>query len=163
MLWGYLFLAIPFAYLVIVRFIPTLLALNMSFRRWSVLSPVKTWVGLDNFAKLIADERFWISLKNTFTIAIIAVPIQVILGLGIALLLHRIVKFRGIYRLIYFIPFMTVLPAVARVWRWAYAAEIGIFNTILQAIGLPGPPFAEPRPDLYSVLVSSGRESGSRS
>jgi multiple sugar transport system permease protein len=153
MLWGYVFLFIPFGYLVIVRFIPTFMSLNMSFREWSILSPTKTWVGFENFARLISDERFWISLKNNFTIALIAVPLQITLSLGIAILLHRIVKFRGLFRLIYFIPFMTVIPAVARVWRWAYAPQVGTLNSILQSLGLPTQPFlTSPDQALYSII-----------
>ncbi|NIM94018.1 MAG: ABC transporter permease subunit [Anaerolineales bacterium] len=154
MLWGYVFLFIPFAYLTIVRFIPTFLSLNMSFREWSILSPVKTWVGIDNFVRLVADERFWIALRNNFTIALIAVPLQVVFSLAIAILLHRIVRFRGIFRLIYFVPFMTVIPAIARVWRWAYAPQIGTFNTILQSLGLPTQPFlTSPDQALYSIIA----------
>ncbi|NIM94016.1 MAG: ABC transporter permease subunit [Anaerolineales bacterium] len=154
MLWGYVFLLIPFGYLVVVRFIPTFLSLNMSFREWSILNPQKTWVGLDNFIQLAGDVRFWKSLGNNFTIALIAVPIQIFLSLGIALLLNRIVKFRGLFRLIYFIPFMTVTPAVARVWRWAYVPQIGTFNTILRSLGLPEQPFLlSTEQALYSVIA----------
>jgi len=154
MLWGYVFLLIPFAYLVAVRFIPTIIALNMSFREWSILSPVRTWVGLENFQTLIHDDRFYASLRNTLTIAAIAVPVQIGLSLGISLLLERIPRFRGLFRLIYFVPFMTVLPAVARVWRWAYVPEIGTFNHILTALGLPSQPFLQsPDQALNSIIA----------
>ena len=153
-LWGYVFLFIPFAYLTIVRFIPTFVSLNMSFREWSILNPAKVWVGLDNFVNLAGDGRFWKSLSNNFTIALIAVPLQIFISLGIALLLHRIFRFRGLFRLIYFIPFMTVAPAVARVWRWAYVPQIGTFNTIFRALGLPEQPFLQsPDQALYAVIV----------
>lgn len=153
-LWGYIFLLIPFTYLLIVRLIPTFIALNMSFREWSILSPLKIWVGFENFTRLFGDDRFWKSLINTFTIGIISVPIVIIIGLGIALLLNRITRLRGVYRLIYFIPFMTVLPAVARVWRWAYAPEVGTFNNILQKLGLPSQSFLlTPDQALYSLIL----------
>ncbi len=154
MLWGYLFLAAPFAYLLIVRLIPTGISLNMSLHQWSVLSPARPWVGLDNFARLAADERFWASLRNTLLIAVIAVPAQITLALGISLMLNRITRFRSAYRLIYFIPFMTVLPAVARVWRWIYVPEIGSLNVLLQMLGLPTQPFlSSPRQALYAIIV----------
>ncbi len=143
MLWGYVFLFIPFAYLAAVRFIPTFMSLNMSLREWSILNPDKIWVGFDNFARLIEDARFWKSLGNNFKIALVAVPVQITLALFIAILLNRITKARGIFRLIYFIPFMTVLPAVGRVWKWAYVPEIGTFNLILQSLGLPEQPFLQ--------------------
>jgi multiple sugar transport system permease protein len=153
-MWGYIFLFIPLAYLLAVRIFPTILALNMSFREWSILSPIKLWVGLDNFRQLIQDARFWKSLQNTLIIVILAVPIQVILGLGFALLLNQITKLRSLYRLIYFIPFMTVVPAVARVWQWAYAPEVGMVNHILQFFNLPTQPFLlSPNQALYSIIV----------
>jgi multiple sugar transport system permease protein len=154
MLWGYVFLAIPFAYLLVVRFIPTFMALNMSFREWSILSPVRTWVGFENFIALWADERFWASLRNTLVIAAIAVPIQIVLSLGISLLLERITRLKSLYRLIYFVPFMTVLPAVARVWRWAYVPEVGTFNLILRSLGIPPQPFLQsPDQALFAIIV----------
>jgi multiple sugar transport system permease protein len=154
MLWGYVFLAIPFGYLVAVRFIPTVMALNMSFREWSILSPVRTWVGVENFVTLWGDTRFWASLRNTLIIAAIAVPIQIVLSLGISLLLERITHLKSLYRLIYFVPFMTVLPAVARVWRWAYVPEVGTFNAILRSLGLPPQPFLQsPDQALFAIIV----------
>jgi multiple sugar transport system permease protein len=154
MLWGYVFLLVPFGYLLIVRIIPTFISLNMSLRHWSVLSPDRTWVGLDNFVRLASDDRFWFSLRNTLAIAAIAVPTQILLALGISLLLNRITRFRGLFRLIYFVPFMTVLPAVARVWRWAYVPEIGTINVLLQVFGLPTQPFLQsPKQALYAIIA----------
>lgn len=154
MLWGYVFLLIPFGYLILVRFIPTFLSLNMSFREWSILNPAQPWVGMNNYVRLLSDARFLSSLQNNFVIALIAIPIQIFIGLGAALLLNRIIKFQSLYRLIYFIPFMTVLPAVARVWKWAYAPQVGTFNMILRSFGLPQQPFLQSTDQaLYAVIT----------
>jgi multiple sugar transport system permease protein len=61
---------------------------------------------------------------------------------------------RGLYRLIYFIPFMTVAPAVARVWKLAYVPQVGTFNLILERLGLPQQPFLQsPGQALYAVIA----------
>jgi len=153
-LWGYIFLLIPLIYLSITYFIPTFSAINMSFRKWAILSPAKPWVGIDNYANMLNDTRLIKSLQNTFIIVILKVPIELVIALGIALLLNRIPKFRGVYRLIYFIPFMTIGPAVAKVWKWAFMPQLGPLNIIVQNLGLPTQPFLQsPDQALFAMIA----------
>ena len=154
MMWAYIFLLLPFAYLTAVRYIPTFVSLNMSLRQWSVLSPAKPWVGLDNFTRLIGDARFYKVLRNTLTIAAISVPAQIVLSFVVANLLNRVTHLRGLYRLLYFVPFMTMGTAVARVWKMAYVPHVGTFNTALGLLGLPPQPFLQsPEQALYCVIL----------
>ena len=154
MMWGYIFLLVPFAYLTCVRFAPAFVSLNMSFRKWSVLSPAKPWVGLDNYIRLAGDQRFPKVLGNTLTVAAITVPLEIVVSFGVALLLSRINRFRGVYRLLYFVPFMTMGSAVARVWRMVYAPEVGILNVLLRSVGLPQQRFMFSQDQaLYCVMM----------
>ena len=76
---------------------------------------------------------FW----NTIRYVFFGVPIQLILALGIALLLMQVRRFAGFFRAAYFVPFVTSFVAVAFVWNWLYAPQVGLINQMLAALGLP--------------------------
>lgn len=138
---AYLFLALPLAFFLIVRFLPTFLALRMSLFDWNILKEQQPFVGLDNYRELFQDAKFGQALKNTALYTLIGVPAQIALGLGIALLLSRITALRGLYRAIYFAPYVTPIVAAAWVWQWLFSPQFGPINTILDALGLPPQPF----------------------
>jgi multiple sugar transport system permease protein len=80
------------------------------------------------------------------------VPAQIALGLAVAMLLRRINRFRGLFRALYFMPFVTPIVAAAWVWQWMYSVNFGPLNQILVAVGLPAQPFLRsPTQALYAV------------
>lgn len=138
---AYLFLALPLLFFLIVRFLPTFLALRMSLYDWNILKDTQPFVGLENYQELFQDDKFLQSLKNTALYTVIGVPLQIALGLGIALLLSRITALRGLFRAIYFAPYVTPIVAAAWVWQWLFSPQFGPVNTILDFLGLPPQPF----------------------
>ena len=80
---AYTFLALPLVFFLIVRFLPTFLALRMSLFDWNILKEQQPFVGLDNYRELFQDAKFGQALKNTALYTLIGVPAQ------IALLEHR--------------------------------------------------------------------------
>jgi len=134
--WAYIFLLIPFAFFLTIRVAPALFAMTVSLHRWDILSLNKPWVGLANYQTLLADRVFWKSLTNTLTYVLVSVPVQLTLGLGIALLLQATRTFRGFFRAIYFVPFVTSTVAISWVWRWIYQPNIGPLNQVLNILGV---------------------------
>lgn len=141
-LWAYLFLSVSLLFFIAIRWYPTLLAFNISFRDWNVFKGAGPWVGAENYAAIWDDfnkprspigAAFW----NTARYVVFGVPLQLIVALGVALLLNRIRVFAGFFRAAYFIPFVTSLVAVAFVWNWLYAPQAGLINQLLKAFGLP--------------------------
>jgi multiple sugar transport system permease protein len=109
------------------------------------------FVGLANYARLLADASFWNALANTLTFAAIGGTLSVLVSLGGALLLEApLARARGFFRTVYFLPVVTTLVAVAIVWRFLYHPRIGLLNRALEAVGLPAvdwlgdPSFAMP-------------------
>ena len=135
---AYTFLALPLVFFLIVRFLPTFLALRMSLFDWNILKEQQPFVGLDNYRELFQDAKFGQALKNTALYTLIGVPAQIALGLGIALLLSRITALRGLYRAIYFAPYVTPIVAAAWVWQWLFSPQFGPINTILDALKTEG-------------------------
>ena len=132
---AYFFLAPALSAIFIFFFIPVIAAFIISFTDFDIyalgdLSTVR-FIGLNNYLKLFDDPLFFTALKNTFYFVIMAGPLSIAVSLGAALLLNsKLVKFKAIFRLSYFIPVVTTLVAVAIVWRFIYHPRFGIINYI---------------------------------
>jgi multiple sugar transport system permease protein len=153
-LWAYAFLAIPLAFFIVIRLIPAAWALVISLHRWNIVSADRPFVGLLNFREIWSDPLFWKAAGNTVRYVVAGIPAQIALGLGMAMLLRKITRFRGFFRALYFVPFVTPIVAAAWVWRWMYTPTFGPLNHLLQAAGLPAQAFLR-RPDqaLYAVTA----------
>lgn len=114
---------------------PLLSSVYYSFTSYSVLSPGK-FVGLQNYADLMKDDLFWKSIRNTLFFTVLSVPVNIVLGIAIALLLNTKIKFIGVYRTIFFIPTLVPVVATATVWRWLLNSNYGLINSILGQFGI---------------------------
>lgn len=116
----------------------------------------RSWAGLDNYIKMFQDKVMWQSLLNTCKYVIVIVPIMIILALILAALLNTEIKGRSFFRVIYFIPAITMGAAVAMIWNWMYNGDYGIINAILVALGFERQQFlTNPDIALYCICVVS--------
>ena len=158
-LWAYAFLSVSLLFFIVIRWYPTLLAFNISFRDWNVFQNNGPWVGLENYQDIWRDlfkprSAVRSAFINTLQYVIIGVPMQLVVGLLIAMMLNSITRAAGFFRAAYFIPFVTSAVAVAFVWNWLYAPQSGLINQMLNSVGLPMQPFTKsPQQALLSVTV----------
>jgi multiple sugar transport system permease protein len=118
---------------------PMLASAVIAFMKWDLLTP-PSFVGLENFRQALwRDPLVWHSLKVTTIYAAIAVPLNVVLGLGLALMLNSGIRGLRIYRTAYFLPSVLSGVAVALLWRWVFENQFGLANTLLSTFGLRGP------------------------
>ena len=118
---------------------PMLASAVMAFMQWDLLSAPR-FNGLANFRQALwGDPLVLQSLKVTTMYAAIAVPLNVVLGLGLALLLNSGVRGLRFYRTAYFLPSVLSGVAVALLWRWVFENQFGLANTMLRSIGVSGP------------------------
>jgi putative chitobiose transport system permease protein len=131
---AYLFLLPAIILFFIFDYLPTLSAFYYSFTEYHVLMPAE-WIGVQNYKDMLSDTIFWKGLKNSFTYFLIIVPFLVSLPLLLAILVNQ--KLRGIhiFRVIYYLPVITSMVAVAIVWKYLYHPA-GLLNAIFQGIGL---------------------------
>ena len=95
------------------------------------------FVGLRNYAALFDNAVFWQAVRNTFYFALLGGPLTVAASLAAALLVNaRAVKYKALFRTVFFIPFVTTLVAVAIVWRYLYHPQYGLFNYVLHWFGI---------------------------
>ena len=85
------------------------------------------------------DPLFWLSLRVTFSYAVVAVPLGLMLGLAVALLMNQNVRGISFFRTIYYLPAVISGVAVAILWRWIFNPEFGVLNVLLSYVGVRGP------------------------
>jgi multiple sugar transport system permease protein len=151
---AYALLLVPLAFFLFIRILPTLSALQVAFYQWDMLSDDRPFVGLDNFKRLAQDNVFGAALGNTLKYVVLGVPTGLVLALVIALALARIKQLAGLFRTIYFIPFVTSLVAVSWVWRWLYQPQRGSINELLGLIGIPSQPFLQSTSQALPSIVA---------
>ncbi|WP_238590695.1 carbohydrate ABC transporter permease [Paenibacillus beijingensis] len=111
-------------------------------------------MGLDNFKTIFQDEIFRKSLFNTALYIVLGVPGQLVSGLVIALLLHNVNRLRGLFRTVYFIPYVTSIVAVSWVFKWILMRN-GVLNGWLLDLGFQPQLFLQsPRQALPVIVLS---------
>lgn len=95
------------------------------------------FVGMANYQGLVKSPLFWQALRNTLYFSLVGGPLTILIALGTALLLNaKLVRFKPLFRTIYFAPVVTTIVAVAIVWRYVYHARVGLLNRLLDYIGI---------------------------
>ncbi|HWL99367.1 MAG TPA: sugar ABC transporter permease [Nocardioidaceae bacterium] len=115
---------------------PMLLGVRMSLFNWS-LTGIGTdqFLGLGNYREMLGDEAVWLSLWNTALFTLMSTPPLVGIALLMALLTNRAMRFRWIYRLAYFAPYVLPVSVVTLIWTWLYQPGFGLINGTLTALG----------------------------
>ena len=95
------------------------------------------FVGLENYQTALTHPRFWNGLKNTFYFTLLAVPLQLLIGLGIAILFNREFPGKGLARTIILLPMVATPVAIALIWALMFNPSLGVLNYFLESVGLP--------------------------
>jgi multiple sugar transport system permease protein len=125
------FLAPALLILAAVLLYPGLSVLWLSLHRRLLIFDISRFVGLDNFAFLIQDSRFWNAFGNTLYFTAVSVAAELLLGLGVAVLLHRAFRGKGLMRTVLLIPWAIPTVVSAKMWEWLYNPDFGLLNYLL--------------------------------
>jgi multiple sugar transport system permease protein len=101
-----------------------------------------TFVGLANYAKVAASPQFWQSVRTTLVWVAANVGLQFVIGMAVAVALHRIRIGRGFLGGLFLVPWISSFVIVAILWMWVYHPQLGVLNDILLKLGLIGRPIA---------------------
>jgi len=115
---------------------PLVQGILFSFQAIDTLTRAGRFVGFQNYVELLSASEFWISLSNTLIWSVSAVALQIVVGVGAALVLHQKLLFRSLARGLILFPYL--LPAVVSVlvWQWIFNDLYGILNSVLLRWGV---------------------------
>jgi ABC-type sugar transport system permease subunit len=155
---GFLFI-LPALVMYLIFFIkPFITSIYYSFTSWDGVSPVKAFIGLQNYAHLLQDKLLGLSLSHNLIWVILGTAAPIIIGLPLAVLLSTVKRGRLFFQTGYFLPYVLSGVVVGMIWGWIYNPLFGLLNYVLREIGLGAitrgwlgdPDFA-----LYAVIAAA--------
>lgn len=133
---GYLFVLPAFALYLLFVLYPFVVSIYYSLTDWDGAQPVKPFVGMGNYARLIGDRLMWLSLWHNLVWIVFGTLTPVVIGLGLASLVWSGVRGRLFFRTVYFMPVVLATVVVGIIWSWIYHPMFGPINVALRAVGL---------------------------
>lgn len=146
-----LILAFVYAYPILRSFWLSLFTENLGTQ----LQPVFT--GLSNYGRMIQDGRFWQTIANTLVFTISTLILELILGMGIALVLNQAFRGRGAVRTIAILPWALPTALIATTWAWIFNDQFGVVNDLLLRLGIIQTGInwlGNPVPAMISVIIA---------
>lgn len=134
----YVFALPALVFVLLMMVFPILYTLRLSFADWSMSSGAPpTWVGFSNYLDLLTkDGRFWGAVWRTFTFTIMAVAVETVLGVAIALVLNRDFPGKNLVKTIFLLPMVATPVAIGMVWLLMYEPTVGFANYFLATLHL---------------------------
>lgn len=122
---------------------PIIISLILSFTDFglsNLANPLNLhFIGFENYAKLFQDPIFLTAALNTFIFVVVGVPLNIAVGLLLALGVNRGVGYvKSVFRIGYYLPVVTSIVAVGVIWRYVYNPDVGLLNNFLHLFGLKG-------------------------
>lgn len=153
-LWGWGMVLPTILGLIVLNIIPIFQTFYLSFFKSGAFGKGNTFVGLENYKKMLQDTQVWYAVRNTLGYTCLVVPAATVIALFLAVALNGNIKGKGAYRTIYFIPMVAAPAAVTMVWKWLYNDKFGLLNHVLNRLGVGGVSWIDnPRIALLSVAV----------
>jgi multiple sugar transport system permease protein len=138
-MWGYILVSPWIIGFILFTAGPMLASLGLSLTDYDVVNTPQ-YIGLTNYARMLTqDPRFWQSLKVTLVYAVVAIPLGLAAGLGLALLLNVKVPGIAVWRTIYYMPSVVSGAAVSVLWLYIFNPRFGVANWILSWFHIKGP------------------------
>jgi multiple sugar transport system permease protein len=128
---GARFVAPALLLLAVVAIYPVFYVFYLSLQRRMLIFGISKFAGLGNYRFLLGDDRFWNAFGNTVYFTLLSVTLELLLGMGIALLLNRPFRLKGVLRAVVLIPWAVPTVVSAKIWEWMYNTDFGILNHIL--------------------------------
>ncbi|MFD9902788.1 carbohydrate ABC transporter permease [Streptomyces sp. NPDC059063] len=133
--------------------LPIVWSLLLSFQANDLVTPSR-WVGLDNYRALRQDPDFHQAVRNTAVYTVLYVPLSIAIGLALALALDRRIRFVGLYRTLFFVPFVISATAQGVLFSFILDPEFGAANSVLHHLGISPQGFLTDPSQALIVLVA---------
>ena len=152
---GYWFILPCLAVTTMFFIVPLLMTMWMSLNNWPLLGQ-PNFIGIKNYLDLLHDDSFWGALGFTVKYTLVVTPAIFLVAFSLALLVHRSVRFVGIFRTAFFLPVVIGMTTASLLWTWLFNDQVGIFSALLIDLGWIEEPIqwlGEANSALVSILV----------
>lgn len=138
-IWGYTFIAPMLIGFLIITVAPVVATFVYSLTNKNMMSRTTTFIGLENYAKLLKDKTFRSTMMQTLEFTLLLIPSNLVLTLALAVLLKD--KFRGcgFFRTAVFTPVVTSVVVWGVLWKYIFQTDNGLVNSMLRMFGITGP------------------------
>jgi multiple sugar transport system permease protein len=130
----YLFILPKFLFFGIFLLYPLVRAVILTFQGGAILSGLR-WTGFRNYQRIIHDDVFWQSLRNSVYYTVLVIPSVLVVGIGLAALLNRQIRFRALFLVLLVVPSVASTVAASVIWSYLLQFDGGLFNRILAVFG----------------------------
>ena len=137
--------------------VPLIIAVYLSFCEWNFID-TPTWVGLKNYSAVFSfdGDVFFKTLENTAVFLVGIIPLTMIAALGLALLANQHLPMLSFYKSALFMLMVTSSVAVAMVWYWLFAPDMGLINFVIEQFGINGPGWlSDPKWSRVAIIIMS--------
>jgi multiple sugar transport system permease protein len=151
-------------FLAVIAYLPIAYAVALSFFKKSAFNPAMTWVGLDNYRFILEEPELWNAFGRSVVFTLGSVVLQLVWGLGSALLLNRAFRGLTVVRSLFVLPYLLPSIVVALVFQWLLSQEYGVVNQVLMQSGMVDRPinfFGGLGTAMWSVIGMAGWQYGS--
>jgi multiple sugar transport system permease protein len=150
---GYLLVSPYVVYNIVFWVYPFFWGFIIAFQKWNIISPDREFVGLDNYIKSLTNPQFWNALWVTFKFWIVFLPAVIVASLGLAMLLQRIKRFRGLYIAGFLASYTMAGVAYSIIFNLLLAGNGMINNWIWEIFHVRVPWFTDPRIAIVSIAL----------
>ncbi|WP_342424032.1 sugar ABC transporter permease [Paenibacillus sp. FSL E2-0178] len=156
---GWLFLTPEIIGMLLLNVFALGFSLYLSFSKWDMLSGMSgiEWIGLGNYTELFRDPAILEALKNNLLYTLMTVPVPIAIALVLAVIINNSVFLKSYFKVVFFIPYISSIIAIAAVWSALLHPSLGPVNQFLMQLGIDSPPkwLVDPHTSLLSIAIIS--------
>jgi multiple sugar transport system permease protein len=151
---AWLFILPAVVSLALFTFYPMMNAFVISFKDYSLINPDSAFIGLTNYSNLLSDPKFISSLVHSFHFAVVVIPVQTMVAMGMALLVYRTSWVSSLFRTAFFMPVVIAMGVASTLFKIIYNQDYGLLNSILGFFGMGPVSFlSDPNLALYGIML----------
>lgn len=152
----YLFLAAPLALFLMWVIGPMIYSFYLSLTNWDGVS-APGFIGLRNYVRLFNDKIFWTALTNNAKWVISFITAPVVIGLALAMVLNRAIPGSRAIKSAFYSPYIIAPVVIGLIWGWMYQPATGLFNSVLNALGIAKTPgwLSDPKLATWCIIAAA--------
>ncbi len=149
---SYLFIAPSLVFLFVFVILPIIAAFYYSLTDYDLMKE-PALVGIKNYRNLVDDARYQRAVTNTLYFAFGTVPSGIVTSLLLAVLINRQIRGIYLYRALFYLPVVSSMVSVSLIWLWFYEPQFGLFNEVLETVGLPTSKYLRGAPTAMASII----------